>query len=266
MKRKITEFWNLLVYNHLNTFSKTVKKQRVSPDKIPFIIINYNQLEHLNNLIIFLQDRQIKNIVIIDNKSTFEPLLEYYKNISKGITVELMPKNHGHMVFFENQNLQEKYGKGYYFITDADILPNKNLPKHFVQQMLKIMDKHNKKITKVGFALDLNTIPDYYPLKEKVIQWEKKFWEVKLEENIFDAQIDTTFALYKPGFPKRYKVKSYDFYNAVRIAGNYTCKHMGWYLDPKNLSEEQQYYINTSSSSNSWKFDKHGQLDSDYNY
>lgn len=253
-------------YFLLTTFNKTVRKQRNNPNEIPFIIINFNQLENLKSLINFLLSRGSKKIVVIDNKSDYPPLLDYYASMSDQITVERMQENLGHMVFFDRIDLQKKYGKGYYFLTDADILPNPQLPSNFAGIMVKKMDRYIHKIQKVGFALDLASIPEFYPLKTKVLDWEKKFWEKELEKDVYYADIDTTFALYKPQYPIKFKVKRSKFYKAIRLAGDFTCKHMGWYIDPKNLTDEQRHYMKTSSSSNSWKFDSEGNLDSASDY
>src|SRR5690606_8906139 len=234
----------------------------------PVIIINFNQLDNLKNLVDFLLKRDMENIVIVDNKSDYPPLLEYYDNFAdnRKVSVERMSENFGHMVFFESAYLQSKYGQGYYFLTDADILPNENLPSNFIEIMFGIMDKYIHKILKVGFALDLDSIPNHYPLKSKVVNWEKKFWKVPLEADVYYADIDTTFALYKPLYPTKFKVKESKFYKAIRLAGNFTSKHMGWYINPNQLTEEQMHYMKTSSSSNSWKFDSQGNLDSPSNY
>ncbi|MBD1433814.1 glycosyltransferase [Sphingobacterium sp. DN00404] len=249
-----------ILYQYTIRFNKRVVKQRESPNSIPVIIINFNQLDSLKKLIDFLLDRKIENIVIIDNQSDYPPLLEYYKSIESRVNIELMDKNYGHMVFFENKSLQKKYGQGYYIVTDADILPNPNLPKDFIQTMIQKMDKYKWRIVKVGFALDTETIPDHYPLKERVVSWESKYWEKELEKDVFSADIDTTFALYKPFYPTKFKVSKLKFYRAIRLAGDFTSKHMGWYINPRNMTEEQSHYMKTSSGSSSWKFDENGNL------
>lgn len=251
-----------ILYQFTIRFNSSVIKQRRNPNTVPVIIINFNQLSNLRKLVDFLLKRKIENIIIIDNKSDYPPLLAYYETLQPRVKVELMNQNFGHMVFFENEDLQRKYGQGYYIVTDADILPNPSLPIDFIKIMIDKMDKYNRKIVKVGFALDLNTIPEHYPLKGKVISWEKKFWEEELEDGVFLADVDTTFALYKPFYPTKFKVRQRNFYRAIRLGGNFTSKHMGWYLDPKALTPEQVHYNRTSSSSNSWKFDEEGNLDS----
>lgn len=255
-----------LLYQYTIRYNPLVLKQRKKPNSIPVIIINFNQLDNLKKLVDFLLVRKIENIVIIDNKSDYPPLLEYYQTIQTKVKVELMDNNEGHMVFFKNKRLQKEYGKGYYILTDADILPNPNLAFNFIKIMIQKMDKYHRQIVKVGLALDLDTIPNYYPLKERVINWEKKYWLNQLEKDVYFADIDTTFALYKPSYPNKFRVKQHHFYRAIRLAGNFTSKHMGWYLNPKELTEEQRHYMQTASGSNSWKFDKDGHLDSSSNY
>lgn len=236
-----------------------MKDQILDPLKIPVIIINFNQLFYLNQLISFLKDRKFKNIIIIDNKSSYPPLLDYYKSIEKIVTIEYMDENYGHRVFFENPKLYKKYARGYYILTDADIVPNNNLPKDFLNKMLSILNEYKNRVYKVGFALNIDDLPEYYPLKQKVIKWEKKFWENQLSENIFLADIDTTFAIYHP-VKLHFFFKNLEFYKGIRIGGNYTAKHGGWYLDPENLSEETKFYFRNANNSSSWKFNNQNQL------
>lgn len=248
--RKFKNLKEFFIFRLSEKFNKTVKKQLANPLEIPIIIINYNQLYYLRQLLDFLRKRNFKNIIIVDNNSTYPPLLDFYEEKKENFTLERMKSNLGHLVFFENKELQQKYNKGFYFLTDADIVPNENLPKDFATQMIGYLRKYFRAVTKVGFALDIENIPEEYPLKEKVFAWEKNYWRNPVEKNVYKAKIDTTFALYKPGYPK--KKTDYTFYNALRLSGDFTCKHGGWYLNPNALSEEQKFYLQTSSSAGSW--------------
>jgi len=243
------------IYNNRKKFiisiiNKTVRSQKKDTATIPIIIINYNRLADLKILVNFLLQRKHKNIVIIDNNSTYPPLLGYYKEIENSVTIERMSKNYGHMVFWENKELYKKYSEGYHIITDADIIPNKNLPLNYVQQLIDILDK-NKNVTKVGFALKIDDIPDFYQHKQKVLDWEKKHWENTIRDNLYLNELDTTFAIYPP----HYQYDLFNFYFAIRVAGDFTAKHNGWYIDDKNLTEEEEYYFKTASDSNSWKIE-----------
>ena len=258
-KKYFQKIVNPILYWFLIRYNKTIKKQRENPLSIPIIIINYNQLFYLKKLLIFLKEREFQNIVIIDNQSDYQPLLAFYKSIENEVTVEYMDENLGHLVFFKNKKLQKKYGKGYYVITDPDIVPNEKLPKDFMNEMLKDLDQYFNTITKVGFALDLETIPDYFPLKEKVLNWEKAFWEKQVEQNKYSAFIDTTFALYKPFYPSFFN--NLHYLDGIRIAGNYTSIHGGWYIDPENYTDENLHYIRTVEQSSSWKLNEDGKHD-----
>jgi hypothetical protein len=236
--------------------------QFIFPSKIPLIIINFNQLENLKKTIQFAQSYGFEEIVIIDNTSTYPPLLEYYEEICNDVTLLRMESNYGHMVFFKNTELYNKYGKNFFILTDADIEPNKNLPKNFRRILLKNLLKYYSDILKVGFALKIDDIPNSYPARDKVLKWEKKFWEDERSRNIFFSHIDTTFALYKPD-PKRNMKFAQDFYLAIRIGGNMTARHLGWYINYHNLSDEQRYYTQLADSSSSWIIDDLGKTKSD---
>lgn len=255
---KIKKTLYFFYYKYLIITNNLIRNQRKDPLLIPIIIINYNQLFYLKQQVDFYIKRGFKNIIIIDNASTYKPLLEYYNEIKSKVTLEILNENYGHMVFFENKTIYQKYSNGYYIISDADVVPNNDLPKNFVKDMIELLDKYFMKITKVGFALKIDDIPDSFILKEKVINWEKIFWKDEIENDVFFAELDTTFSLYKPNYPEKFHHNS--FYKALRLSGNFTAKHGGWYIDYKNPSEEQQFYLKTSSESATWKYDENGDM------
>ena len=73
--------------------------ERLCPSKIsdardiPIIINNYNRLTMLKKLIDSLTSRGYTNIVILDNQSTYPPLLEWYAECQ--FEVIRLPKNYG---------------------------------------------------------------------------------------------------------------------------------------------------------------------------
>ncbi|GEM52385.1 hypothetical protein AS589_00675 [Empedobacter brevis] len=257
MFKRIKNNLHFLYYKYLVKTNPLIKKQRKNPLSIPIIIINFNQLFYLQKLVDFLLKRGFENIVIIDNKSTYLPLLEYYNDIKTKVRIKKMDKNYGHSILYLAAHDIKEFTKGYYVITDPDILPNENLPINFMDVLIEKLEKYFNSVTKVGFALKIDDIPDFFPLKQQVVNWENKFWENEVEENVFLNVLDTTFALYKPRYP-------YNFYNlpflpALRIGSNYTATHGGWYKNPKKMTEEEIYYQRTAKSSSSWNFDKDNQ-------
>lgn len=245
-----------IFFNFYNPiFNKTVKEQNINFKLIPILIISFNQLEYLKKLIDFLKKSDYTNIVIIDNNSTYFPLLSYYDEINDSVNIIRMKTNQGHRVFWKNKDLYEKYGKGYYVISDSDIEPLKNCPKDFLLYFKKILDK-NKNIVKVGFSLKINDIPDSNIHKIKILNWEKQFWAKKDKNGNYISAIDTTFALYRPINQFRLNF----FYKAIRTKSPYIAKHGGWYIDHENLSEEQEFYMNTANESSSWRVSEDGEL------
>jgi len=260
MQVKIKNLIHFCFYKYLIKTNKLLKEQRKNPLSIPIIIISFNQLFYLKQLINFLLERKFENIIIIDNSSTYPPLLKYFEEIKENVTIEFMSSNNGQNVFFNDKELMNKYGKGYYVLTDADIVPNNSLPENFMAILLNYLDKYFNKINKVGFALNIDDIPDHFPQKDKVINWEEKFWKDLFEPNAYNAHLDTTFALYKPSYPSRFY--NVEFYKAIRLAENFTSKHGGWYKDIHNLSDEDKYYMNSAKNFSSWNISNDGDLKS----
>lgn len=236
-------------------FTRTGILQAINYKSIPIIIISFNQLNYLKQLITFLKKHNYSNIVIIDNNSTYKPLLDYFDEIESSVTLHRLNENLGHLVFWKKKELFDKYSKGYYVITDADIVPIENCPEDFVLYFKKLLNK-NFQVTKVGFSLKIDDIPDTNINKQKVIDWESRFWNNQNKDGDFISEIDTTFALYRP----RYLYEGSGFFNAVRTALPYVARHGGWYLDIDNLSEEQAYYFSICNDSSSWRIDQNGNL------
>ena len=236
-------------------FNTTVRKQLKDYKSIPIIIISYNQLKYLEQLVNFLLDKKYTNIVILDNNSTYPPLLTYFKEIETKVVVYRSTKNEGHLSFWENEELYKKYTKGYYVITDADIVPNKECPEDFLQTFRQLLDKCYDR-TKVGFSLKIDDIPSTNPNKDEIVAWESKYWNSEIISNVYKAPIDTTFALYRPYY--KYKLK--DFTKAWRTGFPVQAIHGGWYVNLKELTEEQLYYMKTANDSASWQTNEEGVL------
>uniref|UniRef100_UPI0040480F33 glycosyltransferase family 2 protein n=1 Tax=Mariniflexile sp. TaxID=1979402 RepID=UPI0040480F33 len=244
-----------------NSFNLNVLRQNMDYKSIPIIIISFNQLYYLKQLIGFLKKCNYTNIIIIDNNSTYIPLLDYFETIASTVTIHKLKENYGHLVFWKHKELFAKYSKGYYVVTDPDIVPVEDCSKDFVLHFKKILDK-NFQVTKVGFSLKIDNIPDSNPNKQKVIDWEQQFWKNKTKDGNYIADIDTTFALYKP----KYEYEEFFFYKSIRTKKPYLAMHGGWYLDTKNLTEEQNFYFATCNDSSSWRINEQGELHNQKSY
>ena len=215
--------------------------------QIPIFINNYNRLTTLKRLIGDLEQRGYHNIHIIDNKSSYPPLLEFYEESKNRYKIYRLKKNIGSRAFWKS-GLWYKFMFGYYCYTDADLSLVEACPDDFMEKFYTYLDKYLL-VHKVGFSLKIDDLPEHNLNKEKIVEWEKRYAVTEKEPNVFIAPIDTTFALYRP-FSKQGQRNGTD--EILRVGYPYQCYHLPWYNDNKNLSEEELYYLNTIKTRTHW--------------
>lgn len=219
-------------------------KHSVEPKNIPIIINNYNRLTFLQELIQSLTCRGYNNIYIIDNKSTYLPLLDYYKRCP--YTIFYLDENLGYKALWQSE-VFEKFKSSFYVYTDSDLELSDECPDDFMEKFLGIL-RHYPLSTKVGFGLRIDDLPDCFVHKSKVIEHESRFWNNAVEPGVFRAEIDTTFALYRPFCKGEANV----FHRVYRTGAPYTARHLPWYIDSNNMSAEESYYINSIKKPTHW--------------
>jgi hypothetical protein len=189
----------------------------------------------------------VGQITLLDNNSTYPPLLEYYEEIKDICDVRFLGKNLGSQALWKQDDKSLRSAPFIY--TDPDILPDDECPYDLVDFLVKAALAHSAdlrsswnggRIHKIGPGLKITDIPDCYALKDKVIWWESQFWKPQLKHvayrgvDIYDAAIDTTMALYLDDGPFNLA--------AVRVGHPYVARHTAWYIDSANPTEEQAYY------------------------
>jgi hypothetical protein len=117
--------------------------------------------------------------------------------------------------------------------TDPDIVPTEACPPDLILALAKLLDMH-RHATKAGLGIKIDDLPDRYEHKASVQAWERQFWQRLLVGNCYDAAVDTTFALYRPG--------SWHQLQAVRAGPPYLARHLSWYMDTSMPSAEDSYY------------------------
>ena len=138
-----------------------------------------------------------RGVYILDNDSSYPPLLEYYQRMRKDIQVIPLGANIGHTALWSMKLPQRLKVNGPFVYTDPDIVPIAECPPHVLDFFLEVLRAFPTK-TKVGFGLRIDDLPEHYKFKRKVIAWESQFWGKKITPKLYDAAIDTTFALYRP--------------------------------------------------------------------
>ena len=214
---------------------------------IPVVINNFNRLTLTKRLADDLHNRGYTNVHILDNNSTYPKLLEWYDSYDckSKFTVERLKENHGGLSIYNSGYINNwLYKKHWIAYTDCDIILNPLCPNNFVDVLIFFAQKYQT--TKAGLALQINDLPDNL-YGNHYREWEHRYWtkEAELEPNIYNAAVDTTFCVIKPGLP-------FD-YMAIRLAGEYTAKHGPWYTDFNNMDEEETYYLSQCSSNSTYK-------------
>ena len=213
--------------------------------QIPIIINNFNRLDSMKKLIESLEKRGYTNIYIIDNLSTYPPLIEYYKTCR--YSVFQLGRNVGWKALWKS-GIYKKFRKDFFVYTDSDVVPVDECPDDFLLFFLKTLKKY-KLAQKVGFSLKIDDLPDCYAMKKEVILWEQQFFQRKRDEFLYFAPIDTTFALYRPYGKRRHAFFNVEMY---RTAFPYMARHLPWYIDSENPDEENLYYITLNHIKTSW--------------
>jgi hypothetical protein len=241
----------LLFVFHIHQANKTLNLEKFGNQDnyrdIPVILICWNNLSFVKNFVEQLK-KYPNPIILLDNNSNYSPMFDYYKQIeSDKIKVILLKQNYGHEVYKKlKADLPDIY-----FLSDPDLQLNPRMPQNFAEIFVKLSEKHGS--YKVGAALDISDadkfIPcDNYTENKSILEWESQFWEKPVpdpEYELYDADVDTTFCLVNT---------KYEENNAVlRVAGNFTVKHLPWYTDyikkntPKDELEHWKKHNKSSS-------------------
>lgn len=249
-KDRISEIPGVLpIWYFFQSIRNTILGLRIQePDfkNIPIIINNRNRLTYLKQLIDWLTERGYSNLIVLDNDSSYPPLLKYYQTCPAKIIY--LNENLGFMAL-SKIDLYAQVRKGFFVYTDPDVVPIDDCPEDFLEYFYKIMKKYPSTV-KVGFSLKIDDLPEWYEKKQKVLEHESAFWNNVIGENLYLASIDTTFALHRP-FSRISTYRS----RMIRVGFPYQMHHLPWYIDSDNLSEEESYYIEHATIGGHWTND-----------
>lgn len=234
-------------------FIRALLRAQEEPDpmSIPIIINNRNRHSFLKLQIQSLEKRGYTNIYIIDNASSYLPLLDYYETECP-YTVFRLKQNMGHLSLWKSGLIKQFRGQ-FFVYTDSDIVLDECCPSDFMEQFVRVMKKYPL-VEKVGFSLRIDDLPACFDKKQQVIDWESQFWKHKIADNppLYKAAIDTTFALYRP-----YYIVGGNLHSPIiRVGEPYLAKHMPWYNDSVHLSNEESFYIQHCETITHWTMGK----------
>ena len=171
--------------------------------------------------------------IVLDNASTYPPLLEWYD--TNPCRVIKLGFNYGHKCLWSSGLFQKEIKDApYYILTDPDF-DMSTCPLDIIDKLKEGLIKYNQ--PKCGLAIKIDDLPDEYPLKQQVLIWETPFWSKPLENDFYSAPIDTTFALHDAKKCRSHMI------GGIRTGGAYTVRHLPFYLTPENIDEEIAYYF-----------------------
>jgi hypothetical protein len=197
---------------------------------IPIYINNFNRLTTTRNMVEYLQAVPEALPIIVDNASTYPPLLEWYQNCP--CEVSRLNRNHGPNAPWLMFKRGMGRGSDYYVVTDSD-LDLSGVPADLLQMLRNGLTMHPRRI-KAGLSLEVRDLPEQFESTTIIRKWEARFWQKRVDALWWDANVDTTFALYRVADGVCNNV-----WPALRADRPYTARHVPWYrLD----SEEERYF------------------------
>lgn len=227
---------------------------------VPIFIITRDRLDVLKQAIdsYTLKINTPIDIVIHDNLSTYLPLVDYLHQLENSGTKIYW--NLGNDLNDAGNSIQDYMSRSqskYYVVTDPDIVLKDTALGDILEFLATMLDVF--KVPVAGPMIQIDDIPDHFPLKEIVhARWKFDFgkrprrfidYRNKRIEYIL-AVIDTTFGMYRREF-------FFHRYNsAFRSFDPYMVRHLDWYAHPDNLTEDQIYYGTTGTRWNHWSLVK----------
>ena len=128
-------------------------------------------------------------IIIVDNSSTYRPLLNFYNTLqAPNIQVVYLGFNSW------RKGVEYLAGKLKSFpklvITDVDLIPYPTTPTNILTHLSNLLNQYPD-YNHIGTSLEINDLPNTSPMKQKVIQFESRYWAPhakQLNQEVYIAQ------------------------------------------------------------------------------
>lgn len=196
-------------------------------------IICRDRVTPLRALVAWLEKNEYRRLVLVDNASTYPPLLEYLDQTPHEVV--RLAQNIGPRRCIWETGILDRYANAeYYVVSDSDVLPDEACPGDAVDFLLWALRRYPGYV-KAGLGLRIDDLPAHYALADEVRRWEGQYWLRRLSKGVYDAPTDTTFAVYRPGV-------GFQLAPSLRSGAPYLARHVPWYSDTAHRTEEEQYY------------------------
>jgi hypothetical protein len=227
---------------------------------ISIFITNKNRLDvGFRDQIIWWLDTSMKDITVLDNGSTYPPLLKFYDEIKNEVKIIFVP-NLGERApwAFWDLGYRDQFEDRHVIINDSDCCPDKDCPKDLISQMLAVLDAYPE-CKKVSTGLRIDNLPEHFKFRDKVIDEEGWNWKDRVIPEIlglprlFNAHTDTSLTLYRNSQTVLWTDQQF------RTDFPYVCQHYPWYSDSRPLmkTHEEMFYLkNLADGWANWQSEK----------
>jgi len=199
----------------------------------PVIITVRDRLSSLTKLLAWLDDVGQHDIWLCDNASTYEPMVKFLANTT--LRVVRNDQNLGHRAPWLTGLVAELGADKPFVVTDPDVVPCETCPQDALDYFAETLGMHSD-LDKVGFSLRIDDLPAHFAHRDSVVDWERQFWTNQFKPGFYFAPIDTTFAVYRPGL-------GHQNGRSLRSQPPYEARHMPWYENSSQPTEEHAYYV-----------------------
>ena len=164
-------------------------------EQFPVYIPTRDRLAPLLELLAWLESVGQHEVYLVDNRSSYRPLLDYFER--SPYHVIHVGHNLGHRSPFLTGVVQRSVNDRFFVVSDPDVVPDEGCPADALAHFRELLDEFPE-ADKVGFGLRIDDLPEHFDLRDDVVRWEEQFWQDEVKPGVFRAQIDTTFAMYRP--------------------------------------------------------------------
>lgn len=210
---------------------------------VPIFILSRDRLGCLRQLLSWLETAaDVRDIVIIDQFSTYPKLLDFYRDNPHYTVVPALvnpPDGAPESNAFREWNTRWPSAR-YAVITDPDIIPQPYCPKDLLAHCISGLQGHPW-ATRAGPSLDISDLPAHFAYRNDVWHCECAFWTRQADAQWFVAGIGSTFAVYdrnrlgQPPDPHGI--------DALRANYPYVARHTTWYQNLNALPEDEDWYL-----------------------
>lgn len=205
---------------------------------IPLVINCRDRCEPLTALLAWLERTGHERVILLDNDSAWPPLLELYETTP--YEVVRLRENLGSQAPWRSGLIDQRFPGEPYAVTDPDIVPSEECPDDLLDHLAGLLERHPDRV-KVGVGLRTDDLPARFAHAAEAVACESPYWKTEIEPGVFDAAVDTTMAVYRPGQP-------FAIGPAIRTGFPYVARHLSWYMDTSNPTPEERFYFERAAS------------------